>query len=442
MEHGETPLLELIVGARKLSPMRTLMLRFAGFTGAPILSALAPFIILPLITRVVGAEGWANFATGQSIGILGMVVVLFGWGIAGPVRVARSHSDAERSIILRESIRTRLLTSTIAVPAAAVATALISGPAFRIESILIAIAMTLGGLTPAWFCIGQGNPRALMLFDAAPKLAASLLALPIVAFTGQVVWYPLLLLAFTLPAVALHARHTYRHDDEHRTAARSSRAVLRTLAPTAAIDATGNAYGATAIPIATAGLSASDASAFASADRVYRIGIMAVIAFGNAFQAWVLEPAATDRRTRHVIALIAHAGLGLAGGAAIALLGPWATAVLFGPAVAAEPIACALFGLAFFFLSTATPLIRNLLIPEHRYRTVLAATITAAVVGLTTMIAGSSIASAPVIALGVAASEGAALLVLAVPALRVFRMEATHAPRPTPNVTPPVEPTS
>ncbi len=69
--------------ARKLSPMRTLMLRFAGFTGAPILSALAPFIILPLITRVVGAEGWANFATGQSIGILGMVVVLFGWGIAG-----------------------------------------------------------------------------------------------------------------------------------------------------------------------------------------------------------------------------------------------------------------------------------------------------------------------------------------------------------------------
>jgi hypothetical protein len=58
------------------------------------------------------------------------------------------------------------------------------------------------------------------------------------------------------------------------------------------------------------------------------------------------------------------------------------------------------------------------------------------------MIAGSSIASAPIIALGVAASEGAALLVLAVPAVRVFRAEATHAPRPVPSVNPPGEPTS
>mgnify|MGYP003407582261 FL=1 len=421
--------------------MRSLMLRFAGFTGAPILSALAPFIILPVITRVVGADGWANFATGQSIGILGMVIVLFGWGIAGPVRVARSHTDIERSIILRESIRSRLLTSIVAVPLAGLTTALISGPAFRVESVAIAIAMTLGGLTPAWFCIGQGNPRALMIFDAVPKLAASAVALPIVAFSGQVIWYPILLLAFTMPAVALHAKLTYRDDDDHQTPARGIRNILRTLVPTATIDATGNAYGATAIPIATAGLSASDASAFASADRVYRIGIMAVIAFGNAFQAWVLEPAATDRRMRHVIAIGAHAGLGVVGGVAIALLGPWATAVLFGPEVAAQPLPCALFGLAFFFISTATPLIRNLLVPEHRYRAVLAATITAAVVGLTTMIAGSTIDSAPIIALGVAASEGAALLVLVVPAIRVFRAEATHAPRPLPDLTPPAEPT-
>jgi len=414
--------------------MRTLMLRFAGFTGAPILSALAPFIILPVITRVVGPEGWANFATGQSIGLLGMVIVLFGWGVAGPVRVARSHSNIERSIILRESIRSRVLTSVIAVPLAGVVTALISGPSYRIESILIAIAMALGGFSPAWFCIGQGNPRALMAFDAIPKLLASGIALPIVAFTGQVIWYPILLVLCTMPAVVAHAKLTFHAEDS--APRRGVLTVLRTLVPTATIDATGNAYGATAIPIATAGLSAPDASAFASADRVYRIGIMAVIAFGNAFQAWVLEPAATDRRTRHLIAIAAHAALGLIGGAAIALLGPWATALLFGPAVAAESLPCALFGLAFFFISTATPLIRNLLIPEHRYRTVLAATITAAIAGLTTMIVGATAGSASVIALGVAASEGAALIVLILPAVKVFRAEATHAQRPTPDVSP------
>ena len=77
--------------------MRSLMLRLAGFTGAPILSALAPFIILPVISRIVGPEGWANFSAGQSIGILGMVGVLFGWGVVGPVRVARATSLQERA---------------------------------------------------------------------------------------------------------------------------------------------------------------------------------------------------------------------------------------------------------------------------------------------------------------------------------------------------------
>ena len=406
--------------------MRSLMLRLAGFTGAPILSALAPFIILPVISRIVGAEGWANFSAGQSIGILGMVGVLFGWGIVGPVRVARSTSTQERAVILHESIRSRLLTALIAVPAAAIATFLVSGPSYRWESVAIAVAMTVGGFTPAWFCIGQGNPRGLMIFDAMPKLASSLVALPIVALTGQVLWYPVLLLAFTVPAFAVHARLTAHGDARGDARPRGLTAVLRTLVPTAAIDAAGNAYGSTAIPIATAGLSADDASAFASADRAYRIGTLAVVAVANAFQSWVLEPHGHDVRRRHQTALLAHVGLGLAGGLAIALLGPWATAVLFGADVAAQPLPSALFGVAFVCISIATPLIRNLLIPADRFRTVFAATITAAAVGLVIMIAGSAAGSAAVVSLGVAASEFAALAVLLIPAALEYRRLPAH----------------
>lgn len=401
--------------------MRSLMLRLAGFTGAPIISALAPFIILPVVSRIVGDEGWANFSAGQSIGILGMVAVLFGWGIVGPVRVARATTAAQQAVILRESIHSRLVTALIALPAAGVVTFLVSGPSYRLESVAVAVAMAAGGLSPAWFCIGQGNPRGLMIFDAAPKLTASLLSLPIIALTGQVLWYPVLLLGLTVPVFIIHARMTAhaRALEEHRP--RELVRVLRTLVPTAVIDATGNAYGSTAIPIATAGLSAPDASAFASADRAYRIGTLAVVALANAFQAWVLTPNTGDVRRRHRGALCAHAALGLIGGAGIALLGPWATGFLFGPAVAARPLPCVLFGIAFVCISMATPLIRNLLIPADRFRTVFIATVCAACAGLTVMLTGSAVGSEVIVSLGVAASEFVALAVLAAPAVREYR---------------------
>ena len=349
-----------------------------------------------------------------------MVGVLFGWGIVGPVRVARATDAREKAVVLHESIHSRLVTAVIAFPAVVAATYLVSGPDYRLESIAIAVAMTAGGFTPAWFCIGEGNPRGLMVFDALPKLAASLVALPIVAFTGAVLWYPVLLLVLTLPLYAIHARSTafayIRADGMNR----ELRHVLRTLAPTAAIDATGNAYGSTAIPIATAGLSPTDASSFASADRAYRIGILAVVAIANAFQAWVLDPHARDARARNRAAILAHLGLGVAGGASIALFGPWVTGILFGAAVAAQVLPSILFGVAFLCISTATPLIRNLLIPGHRVKTVLAATIVAAIVGLAVMISGSAIGSPSVVALGVAASEFSVLAVLIIPALREY----------------------
>lgn len=397
------------------------MLRLVGFTGAPILSALAPFIILPVISRIVGDQGWANFSAGQSIGILGMVAVLFGWGIVGPVRVARSTSAGERAVILHESLRSRLVLAVVVAPLAGIIAGVVSGSSYRMETVAVAVAMTAGGLTPAWFCIGRGDARGLMIFDALPKLAASFIALPIMLIWGSVLAYPILLLGLSLPTYALHAwLNAHARWREGRQTPAFTR-IIRALAPTAVIDATGNAYGSTSIPIATAGLGAADASAFASADRAYRIGTLLVVAVGNALQAWVLDRSAVDTRARHRLALAAHGVLGVFGGLGIALLGPWATALVFGPRVAAAPLPCVLFGVAFFCISMATPLIRNLLIPDGRVRIVLASTVVAAAVGLTIMLTGSAIGSAGVIALGVAGSELSALVVLVGPAVRVYR---------------------
>lgn len=424
----------------RLERMRSLLLRLVGFTGAPVVSALAPFILLPVISRVVDDEGWANFSAGQSIGILGMVAVLFGWGILGPVRVARSTTTAERAIILHESLRSRVLIACVAMPVASLVAFAVSGPSYRLESVAIAFAMTAGGLTPAWFCIGRGDARGLMIFDAVPKLLASLVALPILLVWGSVLAYPVLLFAFTVPSYAVHAWLNAHARWRDGTIPGPVARVLRGLAGTAVIDATGNAYGSTSIPIATTGLDAADAGAFASADRAYRIGILLVVAMGNALQAWALDPKAEDTRARHKLAVLSHLVLGLVGGVVIAAFGPWATALVFGPNVAGAPLPCLLFGLAFLSISVATPLIRNLLIPAGRVRTVLAATIAAAVVGLSVMITGSFLGSAPIIALGVASSEMAALAVLAGPAFGIYR--AFGGDRPDAISPPPAQPAS
>ncbi|WP_157421657.1 lipopolysaccharide biosynthesis protein [Agromyces sp. Leaf222] len=406
--------------------MRSVLLRLAGFTGAPILSALAPFLLLPIISRVTGPGGWADFSAGQSIGILGMVVVFFGWGVVGPVRIARTTDAAGRAQILRESLVSRAITTVVAIPLVIVATALVTGGEFKVESIAMAVAMTLAGLSPSWFCIGAARPIDLMLYDAGPKLLAALAAMPVLLLGGPVLFYPIMLAVVTVAAAAAHAVRNLRGASGPRVGLGRGFRVLRELLPTAAIDAAGNAYGTTPVPIATAGLPPAQASSFASADRLYRVGVLAVIALGNAFQAWVLEPDATSPVRRHRAAILAHLGLGVFGAVGLAVLGPWASGFIFGADVAADPLTCVLFGVAFFAISSATPFIRNILIPHGRYRFVLATTLTASVVGVTIMTIGSINGHEAVVAAGVAAAELTSLLILVVPGLRLMGTPAPH----------------
>jgi PST family polysaccharide transporter len=400
--------------------MPSFLLRLAGFSGAPLLSAIAPFIVLPVVSRVTGPSGWADFSAGQSIGLLGMVAILFGWGVIGPVRVARNPDPTTRAGILRESLMSRAVLACFVLPVVAVVTIWVTGPGLNPDALLVALAMAVGGLTPAWYCIGSSRPDLLMLYDAAPKLAASLLAMPLILATGSVTAYPILLGLFVVVGVVAHAWRTLRRHTLPPVEAGAVRQIVRTLVPIAAIDGVGNLYGSTAIPIATVGLDAAAASSFASVDRIYRVGTLAVVAFGNAFQAWVLDPSATSTRQRHLTALAAHGALGIVGGLGIAVLAPWATALVFGPDVAIGTGPSVLFGIAFLCISVSTPFIRNALVPAGRFRLVLIATILAAVVGLTVMITGASLGSQVVISAGVAAAEVTALLVLAGPALRVI----------------------
>lgn len=385
--------------------MKTVLKRLLGFTGFPLLSMIAPFMILPLITRTVGDAGWANYSAGQSIGVLAAISVLFGWGVLGPVRVAKATGEAERQSIYRESLHTRFLVAALVAPLAVTATLVVTSASFQFESVLMTLSGLLVGLGPNWFCIGLGKPLLMGKYDAIPRTVVSLAAIPVIWATEWVWLYPVLLMLVSVGSVFFFTRMVLRGALPHRFSLIGTFRLLRHLLPTALIDFTGNSYGSTPVPIATATLSGAAAGSFSSAEKLYRMSIMSVTVLGDAFQGWVLETHVTSRIRRHFAAILAHTMLGLLGGAAIAWLAPAVTGFVFGADVAATFAQSLFFGLSLLFISVTTPLIRNVMIPAGKYRQVFVATVVAAVGGLATMITFGVAGSSAGIAAGLAASE-------------------------------------
>jgi O-antigen/teichoic acid export membrane protein len=92
--------------------------------------------------------------------------------------------------------------------------------------------------------------------------------------------------------------------------------------------------------------------------------------------------------------------------------------------VKADPLTSIYYGLSFFFLSASTPLIRNLLIPAQRQKTVLLWTGISAVVGLLLMTIAGVNSNVPAVALGMAVSEMLLFFGLLAPAAKLLQSMA------------------
>lgn len=401
--------------------MRPVLFRLAGFTLLPLLALVLPFLLLPVVSRVVGAAGWSSITSGQAIGIFASTIILWSWNISGPVEIARAGAFPLRAALYSRSVRSRILLAVVVLPVMSVIVALVAREGFRLDAITMAWATALTGFSPAWYGIGTGQPRILAVYDTLPRFFAAIISAPVILLTGQVWTYGLVSVFTTL--VALIAFH--RRFGEPRTwLPRSPRNVVREIVPTAGtagINFTGSAYGSSPVPIATATVPSAAATAgFASADAIYRLGLFTIVALGNTFQGWTLEHDAADPRRRHFAAMAAHAALGLAGGIFLTLFGPWVSGVMFGEAVRADTLTCLFYGVSFFFISSSTPLIRNVLIPAQRQKSVLMWTAVSAVVGVLLMVAAGLAANVPGIALGMAVSEALLFLGLLRPSLRIL----------------------
>ncbi|MFH5878072.1 polysaccharide biosynthesis protein [Arthrobacter sp. NA-172] len=405
--------------------MKPVLLRLAGFTLLPLLALVLPFLLLPVIARVVGAAGWSSITSGQAIGVFGATIILWSWNISGPVAIARSRSPKDRASIYSRSLRTRIVIAVVVLPLMSIVVALVAREGYRLDAITMAWSTALTGFSPAWFGIGTGQPRILAIYDTLPRFCGALLSVPLIILTGQIWIYGVLALLATVAALVAFQR---RFGEVGTWFPARPGNVIREIAPetgTAAINFAGSAYASSPVPIATATVPLATATAgFASADSIYRFGLFSVVAVGNTFQSWTLEGSPEDSRRRHAVALLTNLALGAVGALGLGFLGPWASAILFSDVNKADTVTSVFYGLSFFFLSASTPLIRNLLIPAGRQRTVLIWTGLSAVVGVAFMVVAGLGSNVSGVALGMAISEALLFFGLLLPASRLLPAKA------------------
>ena len=398
--------------------MKTVLLRLAGFTGLPLLSLATPFLLLPVLARIAGAEGWSSIVAGQAVGTFGATLIAWGWNVQGTVEVARNASPQFRAELYRESIRVRILVSVLVFPLVSVIAGLLAVPELRLEAVAMSWTTAVAGLSPAWFCIGVGKPGLLAVYDTAPRVIAAVAATPLILVTGKIWLYAAVLLIAV--AWSLFSFHRRVVPEATGTFSRwgGTAGMLKSQAGAAGISVSGNAYAATPVPVAQALVPPAAAAGFGSADTVYRFGLFSVIALGNTLQGWTLETSDEPAKQRHAMAIWSHAGLGVVGGALLATLGPLATEILFGAQVRASPSTCLFYGLAFTFISASSPFMRNLLIPFGGQRLILGWTAVSAVLGLGVMVAAGASQWTDGIAFGMALSEAVLFAAVLGPGLK------------------------
>lgn len=378
--------------------------RIIGFAGLPFLSLVTPFLFLPILARVAGADAWLAIAVGQSSGGFFALVVALGYNTVGPPMVAVAR-PAVRPQLLARSLRARIV---VWIPCALLAVsvaALVAPASHRAEGGIMALAMTLTGLSSAWYMIGLGRASSIAIYEIIPRIVATVAAAIVVLTGGPVIWYPILLVIASIASVGSYAAKTLGSSDIAEGRWSDVGSVLRANGSAVATEVAGGAYNSLAVTFVGASATSVQAASYVSGDKLYRIGQYSVSALGNALQGWVVERGSAEfgRRVRHSFLL--HLGLGLLGFAAFALVGPWLSGALFGPKVAIDlPTALGL-GAATLGISLGTALGRITLVGMGARRAFLASVLLAASIGVPAILILSSAFGAAGGAWGLAIGE-------------------------------------
>jgi O-antigen/teichoic acid export membrane protein len=404
-----------------------LVRRVIAFAGLPFLSLITPFLFLPILARVAGADAWVAIAVGQSVGAFLALAVSLGYNTVGPALVALTPA-AERPGVLLASIRARLVVLLPAAALGAVIAALIVPSSHRLEGALMAVATVASGLAASWYMIGLGRAGLIALFEIAPRIAATVAAAVLLVLQAPVLWYPVLLLIAAIASVLGFAVFTTGWRGLRGPAAATVREVLASNRSAVATELAAGAYNSLAVTFVGITAAVGQAASYVVGDKLYRIGQYSVSALGNAVQGWVVEENRAHFAARARTSFLMHAALGLAGLLGFALLGPWLSVLLFGEAVAIDQLTALGFGFATLGIALGTSLGRVTLVGLGARREFMISVFIAALVGIPSVLTLSGLYGAAGGAWGLALGEAASVAAQALFLARVCRARAALAP--------------
>lgn len=363
--------------------------RIAAFAGVPFLALLAPFVFLPVLARLAGADVWVAIALGQSVGGIAAIVAGLGYSTLAPPIVAVASPEQRRRLVAT-SVHVRVPVWGVAALVAVVVAAALAPGGSRTEAGAMAATMSLAGLAPTWYWIGVGRALPILWAEVLPRMAATLAATGLLVVGAGPLWYPILLAVAMIagPAVIYWRIASLELVQVERD---EVIAVLRRHPPALIAETAGGAYNALAVTLVTAVAPVAQAARYVSGDKAYRIGQYSVSALGNALQGWVVEagPGRVGRRLRIVVAL--HGSLGVVGCVALGLSGPWLTRLLFGSSVAVSEATAWGFGVAILGITLGTAFGRIGLITIGARKAFMSCVVCAAIVGVLGLLIGGSL---------------------------------------------------
>lgn len=394
------------------------------------LTAVVGVVSVPAVISQAGAGVWAAMAVAQATGAIAGTFVAYGWPVVGPARIAAASAVARGALITTSVISRGILI----VPAlfVAIAATLLLNPGNSDTLVLIVAASSpvAGGLAAAWIFVGEARPRDLNLLEVAPRLGGTMVGVVVILATGDILLFVISQLLGTVVGLVLSYRalgRRYGLSYSSVTWASIGLAYRRGF-PGLVTSAVTTTYQNLPLMI-VAGLLPAQLPIFAMADRLYRIGQLALVPVTQVAQGYV--PAAQSRFERRERILFATRGgviTGILVGGLFALFAPLGGQLLSAGAIAVPVAASLAFGAAIALTLMASIVGRACLVALGRDTSMAVASIVAAVVGVGAVVGGTVSLGLTGAATGVAVAEAAGLAVLVI-ALQRALSDGRSGPR-------------
>lgn len=314
-----------------MAPLKptSLLRRLGGFAVSLVFSTVVSLTAIPFIIVNLGNQVWGDLAFALASAAIFGILVAFGWGTVGAAMTAGTPVH-ERPMLYANSLVSRTWLFLFA----AIPLIVVVGAVSSIDPVaagIAALAYLMPFLGASWYFIGQSKPWRLFTFDVLPQGLGNVTGVIATSFVPEAWVYAVCLLAFNVLAVIGSACVVFRRDSVTplRPALGIGQAIRRLKSQWHGVIAAGTgSINSNGPIIAVTFLAPAVLPVYALADKLFRFGVAGFGPVLQVIQGWIPEagPAHQDARVRKVAAFSPLLGLG--GGAALAVLLPWAAGLM------------------------------------------------------------------------------------------------------------------